>query len=67
MKNRCYLRGTTLMGLFNTVTGCIFNRVLVAQVDVKTEKVERRFWMKATAFDEACEVGESIKEATHDK
>ncbi|HML23553.1 MAG TPA: hypothetical protein PKD09_17990 [Aggregatilinea sp.] len=26
---RCYLRGTSALGLLNTVLGCLFNRVLV--------------------------------------
>lgn len=29
MRDRCYLRGTTLLGLFNTIIACLFNRVLV--------------------------------------
>ena len=32
MSNRCYLRGTSLLGLFNTVIGCLFNRVLVREL-----------------------------------
>ncbi|MCL5994485.1 MAG: hypothetical protein M1546_00325 [Chloroflexi bacterium] len=27
--SRCYLRGLTPLGLFNTLAGCLFNRVLV--------------------------------------
>jgi len=36
MKCRCYVRGWTPLGLFNTVIGCVFNRVLVKTVDTDT-------------------------------
>lgn len=29
---RCYLRGTSWLGLLNTVLGCLFNRVLVLKI-----------------------------------
>jgi hypothetical protein len=32
MSKRCYLRGTSALGIFNTVIGCLFNRVLVRKV-----------------------------------
>jgi len=44
MSNRCYLRGTSLLGLFNTIIGCLFNRVLVVAKDTDTGKVVRRYW-----------------------
>ena len=47
MSNRCYLRGTSLLGLFNTVVGCLFNRVLVIAKDSDTGKVVRRYWDRA--------------------
>ena len=30
--------------MFNTVMGCLFNRVLVIAVETKTRKVVRRYW-----------------------
>ena len=44
MSSRCYLRGTSLLGLFNTIIGCLFNRVLVIAKDTDTGKVVRRYW-----------------------
>jgi len=46
-KNRCYLRGFTLLGLFNTLIGCLINRVLVRCIDLDSRKVSWR-WDKAT-------------------
>lgn len=31
--NRYYIRGWTPLGLFNTITACVFNRVLVKVID----------------------------------
>lgn len=39
-KNRAYLRGTSLLGLVNTVLGTLFNRVIVLIVSDDTDKVE---------------------------
>ncbi|GAI50230.1 unnamed protein product, partial [marine sediment metagenome] len=36
MSDRYYLRGTTLLGLLNTVLACLFNRVLVRCIDSDT-------------------------------
>lgn len=47
MSKRCYLRGWTLLGLFNSVIGCLFNRVLVRIIDHDTGKTLRRRWDKA--------------------
>ena len=47
MSNHCYLRGTSFLGLFNTIIGCLFNRVLVKCVDTDTGKVVRRYWDRA--------------------
>ena len=47
MSNRCYLRGASLLGLFNTIIGCLFNRVLVIARDTDTGKVVRRYWGRA--------------------
>jgi len=44
---RCYLRGTSLLGLFNTVIGCLFNRVLVRASSIDGVTI-RWFWDKAT-------------------
>lgn len=33
VKNRCYWRGTSPLGLLNTILGCLCNRVLVKCVD----------------------------------
>ncbi len=45
---RCYLRGWTPLGLFNTVIGCAINRVLVKIVETDTGKIVSWFWDKAT-------------------
>ena len=48
--DRCYLRGLSLLGLFNTVVGCLLNRVLVKKVDHLTKKTVGWFWAEATDF-----------------
>ncbi len=48
--NRCYLRGTSPLGLFNTIIGCLFNRVLVKKVDHLSKKTVGWFWANATDF-----------------
>ncbi len=48
MGNRVFLRGTSPLGLFNTVIGTLFNRVLVRMLDVPTDKTVGWFWDKAT-------------------
>lgn len=50
---RCYLRGWTLLGLFNTVIGCVFNRVLAKIMDMETGKTLSWFWGKGTDFPPA--------------
>jgi hypothetical protein len=50
MNKRCYLRGTSLLGLFNTVIGCVFNRVLVKVVDVKTNRTMKYYFAHADMF-----------------
>jgi len=47
--SRYYLRGTSALGLFNTVVGCLFNRVLVVARDSDTHEVVRRYWDLAEA------------------
>ena len=47
MSNRYYLRGTSLFGLFNTIAGCLFNRVLVIARDANTGKIVWRYWDRA--------------------
>ena len=43
-RGRCYLRGLTPLGIFNTVCGCLFGQVLVRVMDTDTGKVVRRYW-----------------------
>lgn len=45
--NRFYLRGLTPLGILNTVTGFLFNRVLVRGIDSSTNAVAW-WWDKAT-------------------
>ena len=45
--SRCYLRGTSLLGLFNTVIGCLIGVVLVKRVDSDTKQTVGWFWDKA--------------------
>lgn len=47
---RCYLRGLTPLGLFNTVWGCLFNRVLVKVRDAKTNATVKWHWDTATSW-----------------
>jgi hypothetical protein len=46
MSNRCYLRGTSLLGLFNTVVGCLFNWVLVRFIRYPDRQVGH-YWDRA--------------------
>ena len=46
--NRCYLRGTTPLGIFNTILGCLINKVLVKCIDSDTGKTVSWHWDKAT-------------------
>ena len=48
--NRCYFRGTSWLGLLNTVLGCLFNRVRVKVVDSDTKYVLGWRWGKGTDF-----------------
>ncbi len=48
MSKRCYIRGLTVLGIFNTVLGCLINRVLVLCVDSDTKRVVSWYWDKAT-------------------
>jgi hypothetical protein len=48
MSDRCYLRGLTPLGLFNTICGCLFNRVLVRTRDTETHQVTGYYWDIAT-------------------
>ena len=49
-QNRCYKRGTSLLGWFNTIVGCLTNRVLVKRVDRDSGQIVGWFWGKATDF-----------------
>ncbi len=62
MNNRCYIRGLTLLGLFNTVIGCLFNRVLVRMIDTDTRLTVRWYWDKAD-----CHEKETTKERVYRK
>ena len=48
MKNRCYIRGFSPLGLLNTVLGCLINRVLVRCVDSDTRLTLYWRWEKAS-------------------
>ena len=50
MSDRCYLRGWSLLGIFNTVAACLFNRVLVLHRDMDTQKVVGWRWDKAVSW-----------------
>ena len=50
MNNRCYLRGRSLLGLFNTLIGCLFGRVLVRMVSDVTGRTIGWFWGYAASF-----------------
>ena len=50
LSSRCYLRGTSRLGRFNTVLGCFINRVLIRVTDNKTGETVRWRWGKATDF-----------------
>jgi len=43
LPSRCYLRGLTPLGIFNTVCGCLFGKVLVKAVE-DTGEVVRWYW-----------------------
>jgi hypothetical protein len=45
-KDRCYIRGLTLLGLLNTIIGCVFNRVLCI-VTTEDGKIIDYFFDKA--------------------
>ena len=51
MCTRCWLRGWSLLGLFNTISGCLFNRLLVKIVDIETQETLSWFWCKAAEYD----------------
>jgi len=50
MRDRCYLRGTSWLGLFNTIIGCLFNRVLVRHVCCETRRTLSWSWRRAEDF-----------------
>jgi len=53
MTERCYLRGTTPLGLFNTVVGCLVGIVLVRHRDDQTKRTVRWSWKPASDFPKA--------------
>jgi len=42
-----WIRGKSILGLFNTITGILFNMVLVKVVDDETGKTLKYYWDKA--------------------
>ena len=50
LANRFYLRGLTWLGLLNTLTACLFNRVLVLHCDPKSRRVIGWHIGKGTQF-----------------
>ena len=59
--SRCYLRGLSPLGLFNTIVGCLLNRVLVKRVDRETKRIVGWFWAKAINFPRKEAVDASTK------
>ncbi len=55
MSDRFYLRGTTWLGLLNTVMGALFNRVLVRTMNCDTGQVVGYAWDVATNHPQAKE------------
>lgn len=49
-RNRVYVRGTSWLGILNTITGALFNRVLVKHVDDDTENIIKWSIDKGTNF-----------------
>jgi hypothetical protein len=47
MGNRCYLRGWTALGLFNTIIGCFLGRVLVRIKNLDTGRIIAWRWDRA--------------------
>jgi len=47
-RRRCYLRGTSLLGLVNTILGCLINRVLVRCIDSDTKRTVAWRWDNAS-------------------
>ena len=62
LRNRFYLRGTTWLGLLNTVLACLCNRVLVRSARLLDGKTVRWSIGKGTDFPPAMTV-EDIKSA----
>lgn len=59
--NRCYIRGWTPLGLLNTVTGCLFNRVLVRVVNTDGwGQVYTYHWEKASEYDSKMRNNEQV-------
>ena len=49
INDRFYLRGTSPLGIFNTIIGALFNRVLIRCVDIDTNKTVSWFIDKGTS------------------
>lgn len=50
---RCYLRGLTPLGIFNTIIGCLFNIILARHTDMDTGEFVKWSWETATDFPPA--------------
>ena len=49
---RFYVHSMTSLGLFNTVTATLFNRVLVRMTDLETGRAVKYFWDSASNHPE---------------
>lgn len=59
VRKRCYIRGLTALGLFNTFCGCLFNIVLVKVCDSDTGKIVCWYFDRA---DKHPQIKEEIEE-----
>ena len=47
-RDRFYFRGWSVLGVFNTIIGCLFNKVLAVSIDNETNKIVKWWFDKAT-------------------
>jgi len=50
MGRRCYCRGSSWLGILNTILGCVLNRVLVKHIDTKSRQIVGWSWRSAAEF-----------------
>jgi len=48
VRGQCYLRGWSLLGLLNTLLGCVFAVVLIRHRDSTSHRTVRWSWGKAS-------------------